>query len=705
LTEPALDQASVEEADEASVEEADEAAPAAEAEAELASTEASAEIEIKPGPVLSVDLSQFKAKIDQQLLEAGDPEARRHRARPSSDAEILGDEPGTGIIRGYNDLFAHFHIGGPDGHFVQVERKMPKVFRGVSILGMQRPILSTISFEAFGASYGSGQYQLTVYGPLKSNRLGDDGRPVMKACTKPIRVDVPDPYGDNPPNPDMAVVVEEDSDVMREDGTPPRLQRPRGMTTDADARIHEVTLEHEDRQAEREERRRIAREAREARDRNLEEQRAARETTSTLEVIRDLNEKVVQLAEREKPGADLSGVANVISAVMSSQQGSASQVEALRSHYFQEAAAMRDQHARALEALRLQFQADADRQRSEWNDRVRSMEAQHHRELSDERERSRREIDLVRQDYDRRLQEQDRHFQARISDERRQHDRDLAAKAEIGTTTMSTVQQTFELRLQTKDDELRRLQAELAKAQHELELEKSKDLASRIGEAERLAEALGYVKDEGGKSWQEMLGEAALGVVQKAPELAASVAQAVRPQAPMSPMQQYLPPQPMPQQMGYPMGMPFATEDVPVDFPTVAGPPVGLSEDPFDRGFVPVPIPQSAPPSPQQQQQPVQQPQAQVPSDGGMVTDAQILEFSDEFRDAFEAGKAPEEYAQEIAMQVGPLLKPILASLSIQRVVQVLEADEDAGDDPLLRRDGQKFLTTLWASLAKIAGA
>src|SRR6187551_1210000 len=157
---------------------------------------------------LEAKLGAAKRKAaDAPLIEEEQVKAMEidYSLPPAEDVDPLDKSDGN--IRNLNDIMATFPIGSPEGHFVQVERRAPRLYGGQVIQGTQRPLIGPMDMAVFSAQYGSGTYYLTVYGPTKSKQRDANGDIRSKALTKPIRVDVPDPFRQNPPNPDMANVA------------------------------------------------------------------------------------------------------------------------------------------------------------------------------------------------------------------------------------------------------------------------------------------------------------------------------------------------------------------------------------------------------------------------------------------------------------------------------------------------------------------
>jgi len=647
------------------------------------------------------------------------PAEARSRASESFDHNAFIDSQSDGKVRTLDDMNGKYPIGDGE-HFIYVVRNVPRTFKGVPIEGIQKPIEHAITFEEFAKTYGGGQYQLTVYGTVPGGRLDNEGRPKRRALTKPIKVVVPDPFGEAPPNPDMAAVASADED---DEEMPIIRGRHRGVASEADARIIETQLDHEATKEEREyERAERARERREAREREREEE-SRREMNGQqrfMEKLLDKTQEEARELRNRQPteAANMSAMAQVIAAMKpegpsQDEIGRLSKdLESEKRRASEELSRIREEHHREMDRLRDQHRQEMDRMRDD-----------HDRRDRDERDRVHRQIEDIRNDCTRRMTEMASAHEARLSDERRQHDRDISHVKESGNTNQTTTQQSFEMRLEVKQQEINRLTAALDKSEKALKAEQSKTLAARVEEFSGAAEALGYSKGDGGpQGWKEMLGEAAVGLMQNAPALAANVAASMRgnnapqPQAQMPPtasqMQPYMQQPPA-----------FATEGVDADLSgAVEGPPpIYDGEDPLQADLVnaqteepPVPAGQEmvvategqqvSEPTPQPEMTPEQQEaldhvsQQQAMGAGGMnITDDQIHDFSKMFRSGMEEGATPEEFAEDLVTQLGPAFAGSIArEIPLERVTSVLAAGPNGQTDPLVRRDGQKFLKSVW---------
>ena len=632
--------------------------------------------------------SHLESKARQIMADRGDLPA----SQGVNPAEFL-DDLHDGKVRNFDDIFARFPIGD-DEFEIYVERKHPRRYRNTLIAGIQRPIQQRMNHKEFAEIYGSGSYLLTVYGPTPSGRLDDHGRPKRRPFTKPVKVDIPDPYNDNPPNPEMAVVatpdIEDDDMLSRGNG-----RRIMGGATDADAHIREVELRHQESSEER--RLRMQEEQRDREDRKREEDRQ-RETDLASRILDSKDQELDMLRQeiremRNAPSREetqISGVAQLLAAVR--PEASTSEVNRLTQDLSDE----RRRNSDEMNRMRDMHQNELNRVIREKDDLIRVERERADARIREANELSRqRELDL-RANLDR-----------RIDDERRQHDRDLNSLRESQSMMHASGENSFKVQLEVRQTEVNRLAQDVARLQIELDAERRRTIAERVNEFAGAAEALGFSKDEGGgdRNWKDMLADAALGFVQHAPNLVSAL-RGGTPMQSMLPRQSQMMLPPSGGVQGYAPQHAFATEDSNVDFSGQGGPPIYPGQDPL-AGIVdlhgrevphsvqPTMVPQpSGAPGPGDDEEDEEE---EEPSEGGIqLEDSQILEFSGMFREALSKGASPEEFSQGIVQQLGAMSGSIVRDLPLSRVIRVLEKAPTGDSDPLVRREGKQFLTKVW---------
>ena len=664
--------------------------------------------EDEPPPLF--DISKVRETIQRSKVTTREEEEKALQAQLESQARKLaagkGDAPASaginhkdflddlhdGKVRNFDDIFARFPIG--DGEFeVYVERKAPRRFRNKLISGIQRAIKQRMNHHEFAEIYGSGSYLLTVYGPTPSGRLDDLGKVKRRPFTKPVRVDIPDPYDDNPPNPEMAVVATpefEDDDMLTGRG-----RRIVGGATDADAHIREVELQHQDAAEER--RLRMEEDQRERDERRREEERrrdadiVTRALDAKDEELRHLREELRDL--RQQPSREetsVRGVAELLQAVK--PEASHSEVNRLTQE-------LSEVKQRSSEELR---RAD-DRHRQELDRVIREKDEalRLERQRADDRIRENNELSH------RREQDLRSNMNQRIADEQRQHDRDMQMLRESNMMMGKTEGSAFTMQLEVKQQEINRLQAEKTRLEHELDAERKRTIADRVNEFAGAAEALGFTKEDGERNWKDTMADAAIGLMQHAPNLVSAIRGNPAPLQ-SAPRPMALPPHPQQQMMPGMPGMPpmaFATDGVEVDLSGgQASPPLYPGQDPLAglapqgppaTGFMP---PQAAP----QPQIPAQEEDEEMGEGDLQFEDSQIVEFSGMFRQALDQKAPPEEFARGLVQQMGALSGEVVRQLPLQRVLRVLEAAPGGDEDPLVRREGKQFLAKVWQSVEEM---
>jgi hypothetical protein len=256
--------------------------------------------------------------------------------------------------------------------------------------------------------------------------------------------------------------------------------------------------------------------------------------------------------------------------------------------------------------------------------------------------------------------------------------------------------------------------------QAELDNEKNKSLADRVGEFTSAAEALGFNKDEGGgaTNWKNALGDAAVGLLGKSPALISGIAsslQANKNQASPNPMvSNGVPAMRAPNPALMTPG--FAIEGVDVDLqqsPTTMSPDYSMeipsiSDQPAPEqsptaqvSQEPAKIDNSLENNPAAPEFPVQDISTSAESSEMNISDQQIIEFSPMFREGLTKGVSPEVFAADIKAQLGPIMtQALLNDLSVKRISEVLASTPEGSSDPLVMRGGQQFLEKVWSALS-----
>jgi len=355
------------------------------------------------------------------------------------------------------------------------------------------------------------------------------------------------------------------------------------------------------------------------------------------------------------------------------------------------------------------------------------------------------DVNQAKADGDRRVNDLKDRYDDRIKDLDRGHKRDIDGSRERWELQLSNEKTALQTQIVIKDQELSRLQAELAEVREEAK----RPLTERINEVAAAAEALGYGKNEPEpKDWKQMALEVGGNLVANLPELLRSAGDTVG----------KLRQQPTPQQMAAytqaqqaqmqaasgthaaqlaagtparPRGNPygrrggFATEDGPAfEGPRMAPVPVFPGQSaptapaqtaaPAAAAIPPVTAaPPTVAPATAAQPAPVA-----IPASGNVestpasnvgegepvnsVTDQQVLQFLPVFELALKQGASAEELGGYLLNTYGKNNVGIIVTMiNPERVVSVLQAN-GAGASPLCRRDGQKYLRETFGILQKL---
>lgn len=458
-----------------------------------------------------------------------------------------------------------------------------------------------------------------------------------------------------------------------------------------------------------------------------------------------------RVAEREalearRPAEDLKGVASIITAMKD------------RGPQGEDIARLTDAAAKDRERLMQQHQVEAARITETYERRAKDAEERADRRVkeSEERaearikegnERADRRVQEAKEDAKRQIEDVRTHMSARLQDEQRNHDRDLAAKNDSWQARLETQKAMYENRISTLGEEITRLRAEAERFRKEAE--ENKDLPTQLQKFTSVAEVMGFRKDGGGgdddepKDWKSMLGRIGLDLVQQLPQLMESASSTVqRLRAPQSQDQMAAAQAAQYQQMMLDANMPralapsngvgmfqpsqlaFGTEDGPeyqgVEehrepiYPVAAqaAPPAPMqpASQPQQQRMQPAPrrSMQSVAQPPPPPAAPAPAPQRAGPppaASGGMViSDEQILQFTPVLQGALEQGASPEEFAVQFVESVGPVMaRQIAATITPERISAAVQRQPGGSQNPLVRREGQKFLRELWDAVKRAA--
>lgn len=458
------------------------------------------------------------------------------------------------------DLFSMFPLDG-DNWWIYVERKTPKTHSGTPCAGVLRPVIAPLSLADWQELYGGGTYKLIVYGPNKRGvHMTAAGTYPSKAMTEPITMTFPG-------IPSFASIVYDEEEDMSQ-ATQAGYIRGRAPSTVADAKIRETEiaaeLTREERQAARE---KEQREREEAKQRELEKaQRGATGEVSALarelaQQQAEFRREILEMQERhqqemrarderweskleaasaKKPERSELDTALLLSKNLNGDsKGATEALEALRAEHAREnertQRQMKDEHDRAEQRVKDERER-CDRLIRDADDRamarIKEVEERHRNLERDLRERSDREIQRAKDEADRRVSDlQHQHTLATASEERN-HKRDMDMLTAQHASAVDALKNTYEMRLETARGEVKRTHTDVERWKSEAE--KNKDPVAQIKKLKEDAAELGMVdaSEAAGstepETFGQMMGKAAVGVVQNLPTIVDNVSNMLR---------------------------------------------------------------------------------------------------------------------------------------------------------------------------------
>lgn len=675
------------------------------------------------------------------------PEERNElkRDEPTIGPVVEADQPDY-IIRDLEDINGRFAIGR--GYHIKVERKEPKTYGGVATAGKQKTIRSPMSTEEFAAFYGGGKYELIVCGPPKKVKwVGPDGNPIPVPATKPIQITIPHV----PPNVHAGIASDEDEEDEMTQPMRPGATRP-GMSTNADARIHETNLTFQEKQELRQEQRNRDMEAKRQAEQNALITTLNAQHASMLALVQgQLEEAKAEITHMKMEGRRDQGV-NIetlkamrnpeeITAMRQSidqnNKEHAAEISRLREAHGQEINRLRDGQNTELNRLRDQHQSElraltdkvneirseADRRigeaRSEADRRVKETEERHRERLAEIERRAEKAVEEARSEASRRVSDLQSQNEARVADIRAQHQAALTAKDDVKGMELKAQGSSHKSELSIRDQRIVQLQEENAQLRRKAE----QPLSERINEVTEAAEALGMGRagPEEAEDWKSALMKVGLNLASQFPEIVKNAGDAVakiRSNPSAEQVAAYQARQAADMQMAAQMAqnqlvnprMGFATEDGPAyEGQPVAPPPIypaQLQRPPLQAAPPPAPAQAPIAPTPMAPNPaaapaaPVSVPPPAAPIvEPSAIPDEQILQFVPMFEQALMAQASPAEMASELTKNFGAAnVTQIAAMLSPEQIVAALQRT-GRGRSPLCRRAGQKFLRDIWIQI------
>jgi hypothetical protein len=709
------------------------------------------------------------------------------RAPGQQSAAEAPPDTSDGVLRTLEDLMARFPFG--DGqYYIYVKRLQPRAMHGVTMYGQQRNIKDRITIDEFIDIYGGGEYDLIPYGPPKRGGQTDEsGRLIPKALAKPIRITIPW-VGDyaTPPSHDSVITSENEEEFEMHpmhDRQPFRGGR-RQIETPASAKIHETELTFAERDK-----------LRDREDRMAERQRVEREREGAVGAVTSVADKTIELLKEQleevraelresrskPPGVTLEGISSLVSTM--APKSEPEELRRMREQHDSEIKRIEAAHKTALETLKSRHDDEMGRLRAAEREelsraarRVEDLERESTKKVADAETRARADVERAQTEARKDLERQEKEYNRNLESSRRDHEREInnmrtqfdqqlqvergsyererMVMKELGTARVDTEKSVLNAEISTLKSELERTKAELAQAKRDLEQKGS--LVKQLGEFSRVAEQMGFKKDEGGggdgegsepMDWKAMIATGGVELVKNLPQVLAAATQALQartqvPQQRAQMQQQYAPPPRqmspvMPHQGQQPMWQTEETLDttplpesmqprhtVPT-MPIAPPPPAAFSQNDYGQpDFQPVTPPQQQMVPPPMQQAAQSQPppvnerrrrraaaqgapppapaQAPPPAPGGVqISDDDIRTIQPQLEEAFASGQTPAQVAQHINQNFGAMGVSMGAQISAEAVAEALMRIGQAGS-PLARREGQKFVRGLQAELVKI---
>lgn len=506
-------------------------------------------------------------------------------APPGYEAAASPEKAPTGKdIKSLEDLYALFPQIGDGGHYLRVERLMPKTFMGSSVAGYLDDLHEKPSLEEFRERYGGTKYMLTVFGP---RGMTPEGQPLIRRLHS-LEVIIPGPpaLGTYPRAEDAMTqrMMGGMGGMMGGMGGMggPRMGMPGSVPfggvyqSGEPVEIALKRLEFEEKERERREKEKqflMHQSNANSRppDMYMDAMRGASERN--IEHVRILSQqqidhlsKQTEELQKELRGreADLDRARQQIvearrEAAEALRYHETEQMAALKTRFEQEMRQAEAAHTKTIERLSQDHrEAIANQAKQTQDDRGRLIESET-RERSRAYEDMKNRVDTVRDDSERRAAQIKDTYEARIADLQRQLERETSALKEANMREVSSLKDTHSrelhaaklteetksalsretsgLHVNTANERLTRMEAELVGLRREnVELREKahKDPLTLLRETKEIAaDMLGMIDSrdadkavDPANDWKSMLGRAAGSLMEKAPAIAQSIAAA-----------------------------------------------------------------------------------------------------------------------------------------------------------------------------------
>lgn len=699
------------------------------------------------------DIARRDAKRSSHSIDDPVPPAEwepERRDRPSM--EPVEPTRTKKAPRSLMDLMSLVPSWSAGQYYVQVDRKKPTSWGGNDIGGLQARITQYMDDRDFTHRYGGGKYELVLFGPPASGGEIDHstGKRRYRALTDAVNYTIPQSHC--PPQ----ITVDEWDGEFEED-TDMRTYRESALgrgrpATNADARMFETQLQHEERAEERRRREWKERQEerveaeREAKNRDISlfelmEERREREAARAREDAQEREQMQRQQYEREVRMLrdELKKNNERPSSAVEMGETFAKLMTAMKTEGTPKEDVARIEQAAAQDRERLtkQHQGEMERLQQSYDQRIRDITERSESRVKEAEERASARVREVEERSDRRVREVESQAQQRMEDVRgqsqrdlaqaqtnsdnrigdltRQHERDLSAKNDAFQMQLAAMKNTYDSRIALLETEVNRERAE--KDRLRTELEQAKDLPTQVEKFKNTATLLGMSEggEDGPKDWKGML----LQLGTQLPDMIRSAGDTVmqmrggQGQQPMTPEQQQAYQQHMYEQMQaqaqHPQGAAgYAQQEAAgqsLAFGTEDGPGFEADEydapaPPKDQRTGPMPVtpgphaPQAEPAAPAPEQQTAPPP---PPPQGAPAPQQAAMVHQPEQQPNPAQPPAPQQQRAPAAVPVDDNTIMQYQPVFEQALAEGVEPDEFAAD--LIETVGPQMARSLWTSV------
>ena len=703
------------------------------------------------------NLMQREGLTVGHIVETEEPPKKPQR--DDFTADLVGDRPPRTLA----DLYARWPVEEDPQFYLRIERTKPKTYQGVNTSGFVGTLRGRRYSEMeIAKRFGGNEYKVTLYGPDPRGRADGNGNIKIKALTEPIVLTVPvyppiiqsieeDDEGKmvmNPMNPFGSVMsaptTQGDAAIHKANASffsdAMKLQREEFQRRDQNSAqmtssVLSVMTKSQETQLQ------LLKEQSEQREKTL------LETVKTLESRLEKAEAAKGTIAAEVGRAKDEANSQFLQYVEKLAPDKQAEIKRLQDYYNMQLDLMRRSHEDQLKNLRESHQATLDRilennkqAVDRLESRVKDVETNYRMLLEQERSATTRTLDTERSQWAQResqLREQMRDVtqaersmaEKRIEDLKAQHikeiqqmerahDREIRSMKESSEVKLTVADQTHKMMLEHAEQRLQDAKEEVDRIREEME--EAKDIPAQLEKLERQAEILGYEKKDASEpknALERFAATAGAGVSQlfASADQWLPVALARRAEAQQQQVQMMQAAQLQQQQRAQ-----IQRQTAPVQSPVQRRRPVSQPQAPREPlGFQTQP-----PPAPQPTQEVMQPPMTPLQEQNSGIEQQQEIiqaegmqmpEIPQKFLEHFQ----PEAMLQFLAQAENAVKTQVeavgFADLMVnayaegaETLVGKFEPEEVLGlvstlneDSPLLRRDGRKWMASLWKSIRK----